>query len=72
MQIEATSRGEWVLEPDFTEPSLSERAPAHGWNSSLRVRDRIVVALGVVLLVLSAASLATLVLMLPRLYTPFF
>ena len=72
MQIEATSRGEWVLEPDFTEPSREEQALAHGRDGALALRHRVVVALGGALLVLAVASLTTLLFMLPRLYTPFF
>jgi hypothetical protein len=72
MQMEATSRGEWALEPEFTEPARSRRVLARGWAGSLTGRDRIVVALGAVLFALAAASLGALVLVLPRLYTPFF
>lgn len=72
MQIEATSRGEWVLEPDFTEPSRSGRASARGRKRSLTARDRVVVALGGALFAIAAAVLGALVLALPRLYTPFF
>jgi hypothetical protein len=72
MQIEATTRGEWVLDPNFNEPSRSQRAPARGWAGSLTGRDRTVVALGGALFALAAASLGALVLMLPRLYTPLF
>jgi len=72
MQIEATTGGEWVLEPELTEASRSSRAATHGWDGSLTAPDRVVVALGGALLVLAAAALAALVLMLPRLYTPFF
>jgi len=72
MQIEATRRGEWVLEPEFTEPSRSGRASAHGRKRSRTAPDGVVVALGGALLTLAAAVLAALTLMLPRLYTPFF
>jgi hypothetical protein len=72
MQIEATSRGEWVLEPEFTEPSRPGPESAHERNGALTVPDRVLVALGGALLALGAACLAALVLMLPRLYTPLF
>jgi hypothetical protein len=72
MQIEATTRGEWVLEPDYAEPSRSRRVPARGSVSSLTWPDRIVVTLGGALFALAAVSLGALVLALPRLYTPMF
>jgi hypothetical protein len=71
MQIEATTRGEWVLEPDFAEPSRSQRASARGWGS-LTGRDRFVIGLGGVLFALAAASLGARVHAGHRLYTPFF
>jgi hypothetical protein len=72
MQIEATSRGEWVLETDYAEPSRSRRAPARGSVIPLTWPDRIVVTMGAVLFALAALSLGALVLALPRLYTPMF
>lgn len=72
MQIEATTRGEWALERKLTDPSRSSRLAAHRGAGSLTARDRVVVALGGALFALAAASVAALVLMLPRLYTPFF
>ena len=72
MQIEATSRGEWVLEPEFTEPSRSGRASAHGRKRSQTATDRVVAAVGGTLFTVAAVVLVALTLMLPRLYTPFF
>jgi len=72
MQIEATSRGEWVLEPEFTEPSRSGRASAQRRKRSQTAPERAVTALGAVLFTVAAVVLAALTLMLPRLYTPFF
>jgi hypothetical protein len=72
MQIEATSRGEWVLEPEFTEPSRSGRTTARRRKRAQTVQDRAVAAVGGALFIVAAAVLAALTLMLPRLYTPFF
>ena len=72
MQIEAISRGEWVLEPEFTEPSRSGRASAHRRTRSQTAKDRAVAGLGGALFTVAAVVLAALTLMLPRLYTPLF